>query len=188
MYGLGADTEPGFKADVQAWAAKNGITVKFTKAASWDTEIRARVAGGNPPDVGLFPQPGLMCDLAKQKKLIAFDDATVNTDKATLVPGFVGAGTCADGKVYGLPNEVSVKSVLWTDTPSFKAAGFTAPKTLDEMLTLTDKIRSRTARYAVVHRRRVRARPPAGRSPTGSRTWSCGWPARTTTTSGSPVR
>jgi len=59
MYGLGPDTEPGFKADVQAWAGQNGITVKFTKAASWDTEIRARVAGGNPPDVGLFPQPGL---------------------------------------------------------------------------------------------------------------------------------
>src|SRR4051812_33388721 len=133
MYGLGADTEPGFKADVQAWASKNGVTVKFTKAASWDTEIRARVAGGNAPDVGLFPQPGLMCDLAKQKKLIAFDDATVNLNKETLVPGFVGAGTCADGKVYGLPNEVSVKSILWTDKPSFSAAGFTAPKTLDQM-------------------------------------------------------
>ena len=142
MYGLGADTEPGFKADVQKWASSNGVTVKFTKAAAWDTEIRARVAGGNPPDVGLFPQPGLMCDLAKQKKLIAFDDATVATDKQTLVPGFIQAGTCADGKVYGLPNEVSVKSLVWTDAPAFKAAGFTQPKTLDQMLTLTDQIKA----------------------------------------------
>ena len=142
MYGLGADTEPGFKADVQKWASSNGVTVKFTKAAAWDTEIRARVAGGNPPDVGLFPQPGLMCDLAKQKKVIAFDDATVATDKQTLVPGFIQAGTCADGKVYGLPNEVSVKSLVWTDAPAFKAAGFTQPKTLDQMLTLTDQIKA----------------------------------------------
>ncbi len=142
MYGLGADTEPGFKADVQKWASSNGVTIKFTKSAAWDTEIRARVAGGNPPDVGLFPQPGLMCDLAKQKKLIAFDDATVATDKQTLVPGFAEAGTCADGKVYGLPNEVSVKSVLWTDAPAFSAAGFTQPKTLDQMLTLTDQIKA----------------------------------------------
>ncbi len=142
MYGLGPDTEPGFKADVGKFAAANGITVKFTKAASWDTEIRARVAGGNPPDLGLFPQPGLMCDLAKQKKLVAFDDATVATDKETLVPGFIGAGTCADGKVYGLPNEVSVKSIIWTDAPSFSAAGFTAPATLDDLLTLTDKIKA----------------------------------------------
>ena len=142
MYGLGPDTEPGFKVDVQNWAKQNGITVKFTKAASWDTEIRTRVQGGNPPDVGLFPQPGLMCDLAKQKKLVPFDDATVATDKETLVPGFVEAGTCADSKVYGLPNEVSVKSVLWTDAPSFKAAGYTAPRTLDDLLALTAKIKA----------------------------------------------
>lgn len=142
MYGLGADTEPGFKADVSAWAKANNLTVKFTKSASWDTEIRTRVQGGNPPDVGLFPQPGLMCDLAKQKKLVPFDDATVKTDEATLVPGFVQAGTCADGKVYGLPNEVSVKSIIWTDAPAFKAAGLTAPTTLDDLLTLTQKIKS----------------------------------------------
>jgi alpha-glucoside transport system substrate-binding protein len=141
MYGLGPDTEPGFQADVKAWASKNNITVKFTKAGSWDTEIRTRVAGGNPPDVGLFPQPGLMCDLAKQNKLVAFDDATVTTAKETLVPGFAEAGTCADGKVYGLPNEVSVKSVLWVDAPSFDKAGYTEPKTMDELLALTDKIR-----------------------------------------------
>lgn len=142
MYGLGPDTEPGFKADVQKWADANKITVKFTKAASWDTEIRARAAGGNLPDLGLFPQPGLMCDLAKQKKIVPFDDGTVATDKQTLVPGFVEAGTCADGKVYGLPNEVSVKSILWIDAPKFKAAGYTEPKTLDDLLALTDKIRS----------------------------------------------
>jgi len=72
MYGLGPDTEPGFKADVKKWAAANGITVNFIKAGSWDTEIRTKVQGGNPPDVGLFPQPGLMCDPAKQGKLVAF--------------------------------------------------------------------------------------------------------------------
>ena len=142
MYGFGNEQEAAFQKDLNAFASSNGFTIKFTKAASWDTEIRARVAGGNPPDVGLFPQPGVMCDLAKQKKVLAYDDATVATDKETLVPGFIGAGTCADGKVYGLPSAVSVKSLLWTDQPSFSGAGFTAPTTLDDMLTLTDKIKS----------------------------------------------
>lgn len=142
MYGLGPDTEPGFKADVGAFAAANGITVDFIKAASWDTEIRTRVQGGNAPDVGLFPQPGLMCDLAKQDKLIPYDAATVALNKETLVPGIIEAGTCADGQLYGLPTGVSVKSVLWTDAPAFAAAGYTAPKTLDELLTLTDTIKA----------------------------------------------
>ncbi|MDQ6895684.1 MAG: ABC transporter substrate-binding protein [Actinomycetota bacterium] len=142
MYGFGNEQETAFQKDVNKFAQANGFTVKFTKAASWDTEIRARVAGGNPPDVGLFPQPGVMCDLAKQKKVLAYDDATVATDKETLVPGFIGAGTCADGKVYGLPSAVSVKSLLWTDAPTFTGAGYTQPKTLDDMLALTDKIRT----------------------------------------------
>ena len=141
MYGFGNEQEVAFQKDVNKFAQANGFTAKFTKAASWDTEIRARVAGGTPPDVGLFPQPGVMCDLAKQGKVLAYDDATVATDKATLVDGFVGAGTCADGKVYGLPSAVSVKSLLWTDQANFKAGGYTAPKTLDEMSALTDKIR-----------------------------------------------
>jgi len=141
MYGFGNEQETAFQKDLNKFASANGFTIKFTKAASWDTEIRARVAGGNPPDVGLFPQPGVMCDLSKQKKVLAYDDATVTTDKATLVPGFVGAGTCADGKVYGLPSAVSVKSLLWTDAPSFSAAGYKQPQTLDEMLALSSTIK-----------------------------------------------
>jgi alpha-glucoside transport system substrate-binding protein len=142
MYGFGQEQEVAFRKDLTTFATANGFTVKFVKAGSWDTEIRTRVAGGSPPDVGLFPQPGLLCDLAAQKKVLAYDDATVATDKETLVPGFVGAGTCADGKVYGLPSAVSVKSLLWYDQPAFAAAGYTAPKTLDELTALTDKIRT----------------------------------------------
>ncbi len=142
MYGFGNEQETAFQTDVKKFAAANGITIKFTKAASWDTEINARVAGGSPPDVGLFPQPGLMCDLAKQNKLIPYDDATVATDKATLVPGLVAAGTCADGKVYGLPSEVSVKSLLWYDQAAYKAAGVQVPTTLDELLSVTAQLKA----------------------------------------------
>ncbi len=87
MYGLGPDSEPGFKADLAKFAEANGITIEFIKAASWDTEIRTKVQGGNPPDVGLFPQPGLMCDLAKQRKLIPYDAATVALNKRDARPG-----------------------------------------------------------------------------------------------------
>lgn len=83
-----------------------------------------------------------MCDLAKQGKMVPYDAATVALNNEALIPGVIEAGTCADGQVYGLPNEVSVKSVLWTDAPGFKAAGHTAPKTLDDLLALTEKIKA----------------------------------------------
>jgi alpha-glucoside transport system substrate-binding protein len=142
MYGFGQAQEVAFQKDLNKFAQANGFTVKFSRAGSWDTEIRARVAGGSPPDVGLFPQPGVMCDLAKQNKVLAYDDATVTTDKSTLVPGFVEAGTCPDGKVYGLPSAVSVKSLLWTDKANYSAAGLTEPKTLDDLMAQTDKVRN----------------------------------------------
>jgi alpha-glucoside transport system substrate-binding protein len=139
MYGFGNEQETAFQKDLNAFADKNGFKIKFTKAGSWDTEIKTRVAGGNTPDVGLFPQPGLMCDLAKQGKLVAFDDATVATDKETLVPGFAESGTC-DGKVYGLPSAVSVKSLLWYDQAAWKATGMTFPATMDELLKVTNDL------------------------------------------------
>lgn len=142
MYGFGPPQEGAFQKDLNKFAEANGFKVKYTKAASWDTEIRARVAGGTPPDVGLFPQPGVMCDLAKQNKVLSYDQATVDTANQTLVPGFVGAGTCADGKVYGLPSSVSVKSLLFYDQKAFKDAGYTVPETLDDLLALTEKIKS----------------------------------------------
>ena len=141
MYGFGNEQETAFKKDLDKFAAANGFAVKYTKAGSWDTEINLRVSGGNAPDVGLFPQPGLMCDLAKSGKVLAYDDATVTTAKSTLVPGFVGAGTCADGKVYGLPSAVSVKSLLWYDAPQFATNGWKAPTTLAEMDALTAQIK-----------------------------------------------
>ena len=142
MYGFGQDQEVAFHKDLNKFAQANGFTLKFTRSAAWDTEIRARVAGGNPPDVGLFPQPGVMCDLAKQKKVLAWSDADVSTDGADMVNGFVGAGTCPDGKVYGLPSAVNVKSLIWYDQANFKAIGDQLPTTLDGLLTLMDKLKS----------------------------------------------
>jgi alpha-glucoside transport system substrate-binding protein len=142
MYGFGSPQEAEFQKDLNSFAQANGFTVKFTKAGSWDTEIRARVAGGNAPDVGLFPQPGLMCDLAKQKKVLAYADSDVSTLSSDMVPGFVNAGTCTDKKVYGLPASANVKSLIWYDQANFKATGAQLPDTLDNLLALDSTLTS----------------------------------------------
>ena len=142
MYGFGSPQEAEFQKDLNEFAQKNGFSVKYTHAASWDTEIRSRVAGGNAPDVGLFPQPGLMCDLAKQKKVLAYPDADVQSLSSDLVNGYVNAGTCADKKVYGLPASANVKSLIWYDQANWKATGDSMPTTLDDLLALDDRLRS----------------------------------------------
>ena len=70
MYGFGGDQSKGFEQAMTAFEKSSGITLKFTDASqSFDTLIRPRVQGNNPPDIALFPQPGLMLDFAKQGKL-----------------------------------------------------------------------------------------------------------------------
>jgi alpha-glucoside transport system substrate-binding protein len=98
MYGFGNEQESAFQKDLNAFAAKNGFTVKFTKAGSWDTEIRTRIAGGSPPDVGLFPQPGVMCDIAsEQGKVLRMTTPLSPRPRRPWSPASSESGTC-DGQ------------------------------------------------------------------------------------------
>ena len=60
MFGFGGDQTQGFKDSLDPWAKKNGITIDYVQASSFDTLIRSKVAGNAAPDIALFPQPGLL--------------------------------------------------------------------------------------------------------------------------------
>jgi alpha-glucoside transport system substrate-binding protein len=144
MFAFGGDQSKAFQAAVDEWQKSAGVKIKYTEAAqSFDTLIRTRVAGNNLPDIALFPQPGLLLDFAKQGKMQDLS-GVLNLDslKSTLVPGELSAGTGTDGKVYGAPMSMNVKSLVWYPKKAFDAAGYQIPKTLAELEALTDKIRS----------------------------------------------
>ena len=92
MYGFGGDQSKGFEQAMALFEKSSGVTVKFTDASqSFDTLIRPRVQGNNPPDIALFPQPGLMLDFAKQGKLQDLGTMLdINQLKGALVPGVLG--------------------------------------------------------------------------------------------------
>ncbi|HEV3496463.1 MAG TPA: extracellular solute-binding protein, partial [Actinomycetes bacterium] len=88
MYGFGGDQSKGFEGALAEFQQSSGIKVKFTDASqSFDTLIRPRVQGNNPPDIALFPQPGLMLDFARQGKLQDLS-TIINIDqlRSTLIP------------------------------------------------------------------------------------------------------
>ena len=68
MYGFSGDQSENFKAAVNAWAQKEGITVKFSSTPDFDKLIRSRVAGNNLPDIAIFPQPGITLDIARVRE------------------------------------------------------------------------------------------------------------------------
>ena len=143
MYGFGGDQSTGFKGAMKQFEESSGITIKYTDASqSFDTLIRPRVQGNNPPDIALFPQPGLMLDFAKQGKL---QDLGTMLDieqlKPQLVPGVLDVGT-QEGKVYGFPVNFNVKSLVWYPKKAFQAKGYKVPTTIAELETLTNQIKS----------------------------------------------
>jgi alpha-glucoside transport system substrate-binding protein len=143
MYGFGGDQSKGFTAAMKQFETQSGITIKFTEASqSFDTLIRPRVQGNNPPDIALFPQPGRMLDFAKQGKLQGLSSMLdTNSLKSQLVPGVLDVGT-QEGKVYGFPVNFNVKSLVWYPKKAFEAKGYKVPTTIAELEALTNQIKA----------------------------------------------
>ncbi len=65
--------------------------------------------------------------------------STSTTSTSSSATAFVALGEYK-GKHYGLPTNINLKSMVWYPKKAFDAAGYTVPKTWDEMLALSDKI------------------------------------------------
>ena len=144
LFGFGGDQTQGFKDSLEPFAKANNLTIKYTQADSFDTIIRTRLAGNTLPDIALFPQPGLLKDIQKTSNG-KMQDLTSVLDmsklKGSIVPGFLEAAQ-VDGKQYGVPVSMNVKSLLFYNKNTFTQKGYTQPKTLDELKTLAAKIKA----------------------------------------------
>ena len=142
IFGAYADEEADhMRETLQPFIDATGIDVQYVAAADFNTEITTRVAGGQIPDISVFPQPGLLLDIAKQTKAVPVDQyLDMATLEKSLIPGFLDATKADDGKVYGLPVRMAVKSALWYPVPGFKDKGYALPKSDKELSALEDKI------------------------------------------------
>ena len=116
-----------------------GVKVTFDGTDQFETEVKVRINGGNPPDLVDFPQPGGFLDLVKAGKLFEFPAALSNAVKNDNVGGWPELAT-VNGKVYGVPTRANIKSLVWYSPAAFKAKGYAIPQTMAELKTLSDKI------------------------------------------------
>lgn len=136
----GAEAE-AFEASLADFEGESGIDVTYTPSTDFTTEIRTRARGGNPPDIGLFPQPGLVVELGESGDLIPLGDALdLGALEETLIPGFLDAATGESGDVYGAPMRMAVKSLVWYPSPEFEDAGYAVPETFEEMMETSAEI------------------------------------------------
>lgn len=129
------------------WAKKNNITVKYEGNQEFEKQLGIRAQGGNPPDVAIFPQPGLFADFASRGYLkVAPAPVKANAEKYWS-KDWVKYGTVG-GTFYGAPLMADVKGWVWYSPAKFKEWGVEVPKTWDEMMTLTSTIEAKTGKPA----------------------------------------
>jgi alpha-glucoside transport system substrate-binding protein len=140
MYAFAADQETGFKKEVDTWAKDNDVKVKYSQTSNFNQLINTRVQGNDAPDVALFPQPGIMKQMADRNLLADLSDVVDKSDQDAMIQDFLKIGQ-VNGKLYAVPMSVNVKSIVFYPKQAAEKAGLTAPpKTYDELQALTDKI------------------------------------------------
>ena len=120
---------------------EEGVDVTYNGASDFNTLITTRVQGNDLPDIALFPQPGLLLDIADQTDAVPVDEyLDVAALEESLIPGFLDATTAEDGTVYGFPMRMAIKSALWYPVPEFEEAGYEVPETQADLAALEEQI------------------------------------------------
>jgi alpha-glucoside transport system substrate-binding protein len=133
VYGTIADTEAQLLEESWAgWEKDNKIDIQYESSKEFESQISIRAQGGNAPDIAIFPQPGLMKDLASRNFLKPAPDAVAaNVDK----------NWSADWKAYGTVDDTLYGAPLMA---SIKEWGVEVPTTWDELLAVTKTIQEKT--------------------------------------------
>lgn len=146
---MGAFTDAqaaAFQADLDKWSETSGITVTYDGNTDFQTAVVARATAGNPPDIAIYPQPGVL----KSQTNTLFPLEDLGIDVASIIADEAnGLGEIAqvDGQTFGLPYSINVKSLVWYNPAAFEAAGLTVPTTDAEMTALQDTIMSENLGY-----------------------------------------
>ncbi len=123
-----------------------GADVKYSSSENYEQQIVIDTQAGSPPNIAILPQPGLLADLAAKGLLSPLADA----DKAWIKDNYgagqswVDLGTYKDKdgsrKFFAFPYKADLKSLVWYSPENFADAGYEIPKTMEELIALSDKI------------------------------------------------
>jgi ABC-type glycerol-3-phosphate transport system substrate-binding protein len=132
--------QANFEKVLAQFSTETGAKVNYTSYGSnVATTLNTKIAGGDPPDVAVIPQPGLLQSLAKAGSLIQLSADTLSTVKKNYSQDWVDLGS-VDGKAYGVWFKGSNKSTVWYNTKVYDNAGATEPKTWDDFVAALQKV------------------------------------------------
>lgn len=136
--GYGEAQAAAFQQALDEFGAANGIEITFESLAAYDTDIQVAIESGQEPDIGMWPQPGGLKNLAEY--LVPLDTVfDTSVPLGTLVPGW-GSLAEVDGQLFGLPVSANQKSLVFYNPEAFAAAGYDVPGSESELQALEAQI------------------------------------------------
>lgn len=135
------DEQESFEEVMQAFEDRTGATVNFTSTGDdISTVLGTRLEGGDPPDVAVLPQPGLLRDLASQGNLVDIEEAAGEEVDSNFAPVWRELGS-VDGTLYGVWFKAANKSTVWYNTQVLSDAGVGPADDWDSMISDAETIR-----------------------------------------------
>ncbi|MBU3030942.1 ABC transporter substrate-binding protein [Paracoccus sp. XHP0099] len=142
---LGPDQEL-FTSVIAYFEEATGATVNYSGSDSFEQQIVIDSEAGSPPDVAIFPQPGLAADLARKGHLKPLGEETAAWLAENYAAGESWAALSsyagADGQtqLFAFPYKADLKSLVWYVPENFEDAGYEVPETYEDLKALTEQI------------------------------------------------
>ena len=125
--------------------AATGASVSYSGSESFEQDIVIGIEANSAPNVAIFPQPGLVRDLARKGALAPLDAGTAEFVRENYAAGqsWVDLATFEgpEGEaLYGMFYQTDVKSLVWYVPAAFDESGYDVPETMEELKELTELI------------------------------------------------
>jgi alpha-glucoside transport system substrate-binding protein len=128
----------------KSWAtfeSCTGIKIQYTGSNTFESDLPVKVNGGNPPNLAIVPQPGLLAQMVQTGAVKKPPAATVaNEDNWNAA--WKSYGT-VDGTFYAAPMSANMKSLVWYSPKYFSDNGLAVPKTWADLMSLSTTISSK---------------------------------------------
>ena len=112
------------------FVAATGANVQYAGSDSFEQQIVIDIQAGSPPNLAVFPQPGLAADQASKGGLVPLGDEMRQwtLDNYAAGQSWVDLGTYNDQdgnpQYYGFFYKVDLKSIVWYVPENFEDAGY----------------------------------------------------------------
>jgi alpha-glucoside transport system substrate-binding protein len=129
----------GQNAAAAAFTEASGIQVIYTGLRDFEAQIGTLTAGGSPPDIALFPQPGRLAGFATNGDVLPLPDDVLANVSENWSDDWMSFGNI-DGTQFGVPLKSDLKSLVWYIPSAFAEKGYEVPTTLDDFFALTEEM------------------------------------------------